>query len=65
MIPMASMASLIKKSMTNLIVYYDTQKCHTIVFDFEWIILSYETFVYEMNFVSKFYNLEYHRKYSF
>ena len=42
---------------TNLIICYDTQKCHTIVLDCEWIILSYETFVYVMNFNLKFYNL--------
>ena len=43
--------------MPNLAICYDTQKCHTIVIDHEWIILSYETFVHAMNFILKFHNL--------
>ena len=42
--------------MTNLNIYFDT-----IVFDSEWMILSYESFAYAMNFISEFCNLEYHR----
>ena len=29
--------------MHNLAICYDTQKCHKIVIDHEWIILSYDT----------------------
>ena len=43
--------------MTNLIIYYDTQKCHTIVFDCEQMMPSYESFVYVMNFISEFCDL--------
>ena len=39
----------------NLIICYDTQNCHTIVLDHEQIILYFETFVYAMNFILKFY----------
>ena len=42
----------------NLIICYDTQICHTILLDHEQIILSYETFVYAMNFILKFYIIE-------
>ena len=49
--------------MLNLTICYDTQKCHVIVINDEWIILSYETLVYTVNFILKFHN--FNRKSSF